>query len=877
MNEIPLYQQYLRDLKQTVEGLLVTQVANVWSIYGGLNRLHGCFENIFRHGCKQSKEEGGFYNFIQGLEWLQPETYKSYFNIDCEYKAHIPQHFRDDKCLIWLYRSLETHSLSQRLSWLLSDNTHLLTCYQPTSYLCQEKYAEATLICLRAVERNQPSLLSEINPCLFLYKTRTNDFVRIHRRCSSFPGNQIKIFEQKTKNSAKSLRGIVEGNRYKHQEHKIVKIHGKLKPWSSLPSLLVDNLNINERKFIVQSRTTPNTPIHTKRICPNFLKVDYEALQKGTLKSSLKRCSTRQKHVGEVIIQNCDIVEHVPSLSSSHSSGITVQNDVFPSCSTASPKSSYNVSQSPLSMVEYSFLPMPGEKDFRKKPHKSFIEDGGMSVLPMATGYFPKPTKGQTLTSFLTSSHFAKTNAELDKENAHFNISEAIISAMEQLKCKRDLKLADEQLDESDPEILDLKQRIRLRRRQKIVENQRKQWSSNFLSDGKTDTTTTVSPCSTPPDSSSGKLSSDDIDDLEIDQASNLDDNHGLSMSMASLYSDADIAKKPRGAPDGASDILSAEGVALSLISKFNEKHLPRASDLEWLVSEEDAPQALLPLPKSWPVSPDDPQEIAIPLRGTKDWAPPRPQIVLSLHPSPSRKLLMEKQFYRCAGCGMRVAQQYAMKFRYCEYLGKYFCTGCHKNQVALIPARVLHKWDFNRYPVSTFSYKLLEQMYLDPLFRVFELNKNIGKLSKNLIFIHKYRVGLLYLKEYIFSCRFAETVQETMEQELPVYFLTKPDEYSMDDLVNIKNGNMKAKMKYLVGICCKHTSECKLCLARGFICEICKRDEIIFPWQMRIVTRCGKCFSCYHTKCWNSSKQLCEKCERIMKRKYDSAEDSKM
>lgn len=45
---------------------------------------------------------------------------------------------------------------------------------------------------------------------------------------------------------------------------------------------------------------------------------------------------------------------------------------------------------------------------------------------------------------------------------------------------------------------------------------------------------------------------------------------------MASLYSEADLFKKPREAPDGASDILSAESVALSLISKFNEKQLPR-------------------------------------------------------------------------------------------------------------------------------------------------------------------------------------------------------------------------------------------------------------------------------------------------------------
>jgi hypothetical protein len=62
--------------------------------------------------------------------------------------------------------SLEGHTLSQKLSWLLSDREHLLSCFEKYAYLCQEKYGEATLICLRAVEQNQPSLLTEIDPCL---------------------------------------------------------------------------------------------------------------------------------------------------------------------------------------------------------------------------------------------------------------------------------------------------------------------------------------------------------------------------------------------------------------------------------------------------------------------------------------------------------------------------------------------------------------------------------------------------------------------------------------------------------------------------------------------------------------------------------------
>jgi hypothetical protein len=69
----------------------------------------------------------------------------------------------------------------------------------------------------------------------------------------------------------------------------------------------------------------------------------------------------------------------------------------------------------------------------------------------------------------------------------------------------------------------------------------------------------------------------------------------GLSVSMASLYSEADLSKHPlpRTGTDVAmtETVVSAEGVALSLLRQFSERHLPRASDLQWLVSEQDAPQ----------------------------------------------------------------------------------------------------------------------------------------------------------------------------------------------------------------------------------------------------------------------------------------------
>ena len=61
------------------------------------------------------------------------------------------------------------------------------------------------------------------------------------------------------------------------------------------------------------------------------------------------------------------------------------------------------------------------------------------------------------------------------------------------------------------------------------------------------------------------------------------------------------------------------------------------------------------------------------------------------------RKVLIAKQNFRCAGCGTKIEQGYLKRFRYCEYLGKYFCHCCHTNSTSVIPAKILHKWDFSK------------------------------------------------------------------------------------------------------------------------------------------------------------------------------------
>ncbi|KAF8767853.1 Run domain Beclin-1-interacting like protein [Argiope bruennichi] len=175
-------------------------------------------------------------------------------------------------------------------------------------------------------------------------------------------------------------------------------------------------------------------------------------------------------------------------------------------------------------------------------PPKKSIFEGKQVVVPTEC-FFPRPRQGQSLTSFLSSNDF-NISAELDRENAHFCISEALIAAIEHMKFSRMLKIVEDEND-SDEEIRKLKQRIRIRKRERQREEQLKTFF--LLSDGRTDTTTSQS-ASPPASSHSSDFevesigSEDEVEDLELSAKtdSNLSSmkENGLSLSKCNqLYS----------------------------------------------------------------------------------------------------------------------------------------------------------------------------------------------------------------------------------------------------------------------------------------------------------------------------------------------------
>lgn len=104
--------------------------------------------------------------------------------------------------------------------------------------------------------------------------------------------------------------------------------------------------------------------------------------------------------------------------------------------------------------------------------------------------------------------------------------------------------------------------------------------------------------------------------------------------------------------------------------------------------------------------------------------------LVVQIHPPKTVKQMLDAQHYTCAGChknfddGRTRVQEFVHalgwgKPRLCEYSGQLFCSSCHNSDAAVLPARVLHLWDFTQYPVSQLAKSYLDSIYDQVIYNV--------------------------------------------------------------------------------------------------------------------------------------------------------------
>ena len=273
-----------------------------------------------------------------------------------------------------------------------------------------------------------------------------------------------------------------------------------------------------------------------------------------------------------------------------------------------------------------------------------------------------------------------------------------------------------------------------------------------------------------------------------------------------------------------------------------------------------------------------------------------QPDLILRI--CPERSLTALK--FRCVECDKKLSKvdDEALP-RLCDYTGLWFCSVCHWGSTSVVPARIVHNWDFTPRKVSEATRQYLNLMRHKPVIDISRANPKLFAAVQELSDVREARKKLLAVKEYLVVCRFA-AAERLLLKELggDKHHFVDPqdiDRYSVQDLIDAKDGKLgiflQGKLDTLIG----HIKSCVLCRAKGFVCELCNnhaldgdmggideterfevlgRGTTLFPFDDSI-HRCAECAAVYHRECFRAALQHCPKCERRKKRRTTTQDEN--
>jgi len=155
--------------------------------------------------------------------------------------------------------------------------------------------------------------------------------------------------------------------------------------------------------------------------------------------------------------------------------------------------------------------------------------------------------------------------------------------------------------------------------------------------------------------------------------------------------------------------------------------------------------------------------------------------------------------------------------------------------------------------------------MYYEPLFNIAILNPSLFNTLPNLMKIKTLRQKLIFMKDFILTCRDKEVLLAVLGNRFYVID-TDTDFFALADLVEIYKHKFLSWLRNVCEVWVKHILDCELCKAKGSYCGFCKNPDVIYPWNLRVTTQCSRCKSIAHRSCYNAEK--CPKCIRIQERK---------
>ncbi|XP_046405631.1 uncharacterized protein LOC124170748 isoform X2 [Ischnura elegans] len=225
----------------------------------------------------------------------------------------------------------------------------------------------------------------------------------------------------------------------------------------------------------------------------------------------------------------------------------------------------------------------------------------------------------------------------------------------------------------------------------------------------------------------------------------------------------------------------------------------------------------------------------------------------------------LDSQKYCCASCNHPIGISLG-DAKVCSFLGAYYCSECQLEDEMIIPARVVHNWDFKKYPVSRSAAAFLNEIQHQPLLDLKVLNPTLYNAVDDMARLQTMRIQLNLLRAYLFTCR-EPIIEELQKRVWPRSYLYEHVHlYSVLDLQQIPTGALAHFLQQVVTFARNHVLSCWLCSQKAFICEMCKNPKVIYPFDTDSTYRCGHCNAVFHSSCLDSSRP-CPKCDRRKRR----------
>lgn len=306
--------------------------------------------------------------------------------------------------------------------------------------------------------------------------------------------------------------------------------------------------------------------------------------------------------------------------------------------------------------------------------------------------------------------------------------------------------------------------------------------------------------------------------------------------------------------------VLIQECLQSILCSRFFSSP-PRA--LVWFLSPED----------SHPSSPVSNSPVSLSsftrgqnIRNSSTWGKTI-SLIVEIPSNKSMRQLLEAQHHTCAGChrhfddGNSSIWDFVQTFgwgkpRLCEYTGQLFCSSCHTNETAVLPARVLHHWDFTHYPVSQLAKSYLDSIHEHPMLCVTAVNPFLVSKVPALLHVMSVRKKIGTMLPYV-RCPFLRSINNGVGNRR--YLLESNDFFALRDLIDLSKGVFAALPVMVETVSRKileHiTDQCLICCDVGIPCsarqDCSDPSSLIFPFQEGDIERCKSCQSVFHKRCF--------------------------